>query len=194
MRLPFALLLLLPFAPATAQNAIHRCVGADGNPVFTDRVCADVQATPTRPAATPAGAAAPAPGEPPPILCAANLDELKQGVVDAFATRDANRLAGLMLWGGYGSRAVVADIRSLRTLMERPLLDITEPAPLATASDSPDALPAPTGTAASPATAAGDPAHALVLRTAASDGTGIAQETYYAVVRSSGCLWLRPAE
>ncbi|KRE88831.1 hypothetical protein ASG87_09710 [Frateuria sp. Soil773] len=183
--------LLLPLAPALAQNPIHRCIGADGNPVFTDRVCSDVQATPTRPAASPAATTAPAIGEPPPILCAADLAELKQGVVDAFATRDANRLAGLMLWGGYGRRAVVADIGSLRELMQRPLLDVAETAPDAAPDDSGFADgPAPPGTAAAPATGA---TRALVLRTAADDGTGVAREARYAIVRSAGCLWLRPA-
>ena len=203
--LPLFVLLLLPLSPLLAQTAIHRCVGANGNPVFTDRVCADVQATPTRPAASvPAGVSGSmaVASEPPPILCATNLAELKQGVVDAFATRDANRLAGLMLWGGYGQRAVVADIRSLRTLMQRPLLDLGPPAASAepaasTAAGSIDQLDQPPGASfndqtaatATPVAPTGEPT--LVMRTAADDGTGIPHETRFALVRRSGCLWLR---
>lgn len=45
MRLPFALLVAaLPVVAlpvvAMAQTPIHRCIGAGGNPVFTDQPCA----------------------------------------------------------------------------------------------------------------------------------------------------------
>lgn len=205
--LPFLLssLLLSPVTAAMAQAAIHRCIGANGNPVFTDGACSDMQATPTRPPASVHAA-----GNdrnvvldaPPPILCAANLAQLKQGVVDAFALRDANRLAGLMLWSGEGRSAVVADIRSLSALMQRPLVDFGESA----SSDPATATGASAGvspaisvsgaiSAISPGVAATEPAPAalpeLLLRTASDNGTGIPRETRFDVVRRSGCLWLR---
>lgn len=186
-----------------AQAGIHRCIGADGNPVFTDGACTDMQATPAQPGArTPdsdrtAGFDAPAP-----ILCAANLAQLKQGVADAFAIRDANRLAGLMLWGGSGRSAVLANIRSLRALMQRPLVDFGDDASgdSATATSAPtdvsSATRAPGSTATAGTTAvesAAAPATAgeLLIRTAADDGSGVAHETRFAVERQSGCLWLR---
>ena len=46
MRVLLLLLLLLPVGAARAQGGIHRCMGADGIPVFTDRVCTDVNAKP----------------------------------------------------------------------------------------------------------------------------------------------------
>jgi hypothetical protein len=73
---------------------------APGTRVFTDRACADLDATPALPQGDAAPDASPLPGGPrSPQLCAATLDELRQQVVDAFAARDPNRLAGLMLWG-----------------------------------------------------------------------------------------------
>lgn len=114
-------------------------------------------------------------------------------MLQAFAARSPNRLAGLMLWNGYGRDAVVADIRSLGNLMQRPLLDIdemssaAEPPPQAGDIDNPSATSVATPVA--PATPAGN--GQLVVRTGADDGSGVARETRFDVVRRSGCLWLR---
>jgi len=66
-----ALLLLLPLCvlalPARAQNPIHHCVDAHGNPLFTDQPCTSQQATPVQ-APPPASAASVAtPGLPAPL-------------------------------------------------------------------------------------------------------------------------------
>ncbi|MDQ2972316.1 MAG: DUF4124 domain-containing protein, partial [Pseudomonadota bacterium] len=98
-------------APVAAQTEIHRCVGVNGSAVFTDQPCAALQATPVQVA--PVAVERIAASVPPPILCAANRAELRQSVIDAFANRDANRMAGLMLWSGYGRGAVIAQIRAL---------------------------------------------------------------------------------
>jgi len=189
-RLPALLYLLLLawVAPAMAQTEIHRCIGANGNAVFTDQPCAALQATPViRPTTTPDNTSQPA-AEPPPTQCAANLGELRQSVIDAFARRDANRMAGLMLWNGYGRGAAVADIRSLSELMKQPLLDLEpsadSPAP---ALSGGSADPFTTDTPAAPAPAASQ----LVLHTAGNDGGP--HELRFNVVRRSGCLWLRNA-
>lgn len=183
LRILIGLGLLSPCSGVAAQAVIHRCVGANGTPVFTDRSCSDMQAVATHPAAGPADNGAPALSSAPPlILCAANVAQLKQAVIDAFAAGDANRLAGLMLWGGEGERAAVADIRALHALMQRPLVEIGPAA-------STDTDPAGSATASS-AAATGDPAE-LLVRTAASDGSGVPHETRFPVVRRAGCLWLR---
>ncbi|HEY8681752.1 MAG TPA: DUF4124 domain-containing protein, partial [Rhodanobacter sp.] len=140
------LILLVWVTPATAQDQIHRCIGSNGNPLFTDQPCAALQATPLT-AVTKPGSAGPAITLPP-LLCAASLGQLRQSVIDAFAHHDANRLAGLMLWNGYGRGAAVADIRSLGVLMRQPLLDLG-------AGDDPDAdgsapMPATSGSSAEP--------------------------------------------
>jgi len=180
---------LLP-APATAQEGVHRCIGADGTPLFTDQPCAALKATPVQAAPkanTAAAPNAPAPSAPPPILCAATVAELRQSVTDAFATRDPNRLAGLMLWEGAGRNAVVSDIRSLGALMKRPLLDFGEQNAAEQASGSdPDAPPAER-----PAQPPAE--HQLVVHTASDDASGEPKETRFDIVRRSGCLWLRSA-
>lgn len=189
MRACFTLLLFLLPICAMAQEGIHRCIGADGNPLFTDQPCAALQATPvTAPPATPKPSTSPldvATATPPPVSCATSVADLRQGMTDAFTARDPNRLAGLMIWNGYGRDAVVADIRSLGSLMQRPLLDIgtasDDDDPPATSGDNGDA-------AASRPAASGD---ALIVHTASGDGTGIPRETRFTVVRRSGCLWLR---
>jgi hypothetical protein len=196
------LLLLLPMS-AAAQDGIHHCVGPDGNPLFTDQPCAALQATPVAdaPAVKP-GVTTGLPQEPSaptPVLCASSVAELRQSVLEAFSRRDPNRLAGLMLWSGYGREAVVADIRSMNELMQRPLLDVDETssqdtAPAPSRSSDVDDLehsldPASTAApAVAPAPPAGD--RQIVVRTAASDGSGVAHETHFSVVRRSGCLWL----
>lgn len=194
MRLTFALLwllLLTAAAPARAQNPIHHCIGAHGNPVFTDQPCAALDATPV-------GAAPPSlrddndqPDAPPPVLCAATTAQLRQSVIDAFAHRDANRMAGLMLWDGYGHGAAVADIRSLAVLMRQPLLDL-QPSGNATTAGPP-----PAGAASSDAAPAADAATAspqLRLQMAGTDASGSPRELRFDIVRRAGCLWLRNAD
>ncbi len=185
------LLFLLPLC-AMAQDGIHRCIGPDGNPLFTDQPCAALQATPVN--APPSTATKPAAGAsdtltaaPPVTTCATSVGELRQSMVDAFATRDPNRLAGLMIWNGYGRNAVVADIRSLGTLMQRPLLDIR------TSDDDDPALADSTSTlsdreAQRQSAAASDQ---LIVHTASNDGSGAPRESRFGIVRRSGCLWLR---
>jgi hypothetical protein len=205
IRLLLLLLLLLPMS-AAAQDGIHHCVGPDGNPLFTDQPCAALGATPVAdaPAARPGVGVTTGllqePSAPTPVLCASSVAELRQSVLEAFSRRDPNRLAGLMLWGGYGHEAVVADIRSMNELMQRPLLDVDE-------TSTEDIAPAPSrssdvgdlehslnpASTAAPAVAPAPPAgnRQIVVRTAASDGSGVARETHFGVVRRSGCLWLR---
>ncbi|QNK00036.1 DUF4124 domain-containing protein [Dyella telluris] len=190
------LLFLLPLC-AMAQDGIHRCIGPDGNPLFTDQPCAALQATPVNtpsPTATaPVTQGTPTTATAPPaITCAGSVSDLRQSMVDAFATRDPNRLAGLMIWNGYGRDAVVADIRSLGSLMQRPLLDIKtsdedDPPPPATSigTDAPD-----DHAAAKPRPGEADQ---LIVHTAGNDGSGAPHESRFTIVRRSGCLWLRAA-
>jgi hypothetical protein len=192
MRLTTALLLLLTgclllvrAVPVAAQNPIHRCIGANGGPVFTDQPCDSMQATSVTAAAKPADASQPA--GPPPITCASGIGQLRQNVIDAFANHDANRLAGLMLWGGYGRGAAVADIRSLAALMRYPLLDLGPADDPAAAGSSADPFPR------DPPPAAPEQAHQLVLHVAGNDADGNPRELRFDIVHLSGCLWLRNA-
>jgi len=200
MRLLFVLPWFFLFVwamPAVAQNPIHRCIGANGNPLFTDQPCAALQATPLNPVARPRDDSHSV--EPPPILCAANLGELKQSVIEAFASHDANRMAGLMLWNGYGHAAAVADIRALHAQMRQPLLDLgPTDAPAPASSDL--APPAAADSSADPFAAVPTPpapppvSDQLVLHTAGNDGSGSPHELRFNIVRHAGCLWLRNAD
>jgi hypothetical protein len=184
------LLLLAAAVPVQAQNPIHHCIGAHGNPVFTDQPCASLDATPVGAAPPSARDDSGPPDAPPPLLCAATTAQLRQSVIDAFAQRDANRMAGLMLWGGYGQGAAVADIRSLALLMRRPLLDLQ-----LTGSATTD--PPPAGAASSGAAPAADAATAgpqLRLQLAGTDASGSPRELRFDIVQRAGCLWLRNAE
>lgn len=188
--LRYWLLLLLFCLPlgARAQDGIHRCVGPDGNPVFTDQPCAALNARPVASSAhdsAPTTTAPVVPGAPAPVLCATTVADLRQSVLDAFSTRDPNRLAGLMLWSGYGQQSVVADIRSLGGLMQRPLLGVGPDS-----DESADTNQSPASAGSAPSTPANEERQ-LVVRTAADDGSGQPRETRFDVVRRSGCLWLR---
>ena len=190
----FCLILLAWAMPAMAQTDIHRCIGADGNPLFTDQPCAALQSTPVNPTVTANGSNRIA--TLPLTLCAANLGALRQSVIDAFASRDANRMAGLMLWGGYGRGAAIADIRSLNSLMKQPLLDISPvDDPVSGSSDPPSSTSSsadpfdPNPPAATPAAG-----NLLVLHTAGNDGSGSPHELRFDIVRRAGCLWLRNAD
>jgi hypothetical protein len=187
----FLLLLCLPLAAARAQGDIHRCIGANGIPVFTDRVCSDVNASPLLPpaAASSAPVSSTPVQPPPPVLCASDTAHLKQAVIDAFADRNPNRLAAIMLWNDEGQQAVVADIRVFSQLMAHPLIGVT----VEGESDAGDDSDASSG---APASVPPDnaPAHggSLLVRTESEDGSGATEQTRFDIVHRDGCLWLHP--
>jgi hypothetical protein len=193
------LLLLLPFGIARAQSDIHRCVGANGGVIFTDRACSDLNATPAVPAPTASASAGEAPtsiAQPPPVLCASDMTQLKQAVVDAFADRNPNRLAGLMLWDGSGREAVVANIRQFTRMMAHPLVGVraseytsTAP-PSSSTSSGTDPSELSMSATPSPSPSQGE---FLSVETESDDGTDATQETHFGVVRHDGCLWLEPS-
>lgn len=193
MRTSILLWLMLLMVPvcAKAQGDIHRCMGADGIPVFTDRVCADVNAAPALPAPAPASSAhAPVPSSQlAAVTCAADLKQLKQAVIDAFAARNPNRLAGLTLWNGDGKEEVVADIRYFIRLMSRPLIEVKSTSDATSGEDNPSASQLSLSAAPNPAPVHGE---ALLVRTESDDGSGAATETRFDVVHRSGCVWLQP--
>jgi hypothetical protein len=190
------LILLTLASAARAQTEIHHCIGANGGAVFTDQPCASLQATPVTADAPQASTTSLS--TPPPTLCATSREALRQSVIDAFAVRNANRMAGLMLWNGYGRSSVIAAIRSLNELMKQPLLDVDIPDGEATTPDAPatadlagisaDPFASPVPAALPPPMPGGDQ---LVLSTAGNDGSGSPHERRFAVVHRAGCLWLR---
>lgn len=154
--------------------------------MFTDQPCSALQATPiTGKTLQPLAARS----APPPVMCARDKDALRQSVIEAFASGDANRLAGLMLWDGYGSAAVISRIRSLTTLMKQPLLDV----------EISDGLPAGRTVSTDDlfadmiAPTAVSDENMLVLDVTGGDGSHVST-LRFSIVRQAGCLWLRKAD
>ena len=154
------LLLLFVALPAAAQTAIHRCVGGDGSPVFSDQPCTSVGATSLLPAPS---ASASSDGPSAGLLCAKDMDELRDGLAQAFAARSANRVGGLILWNGYGSAGAVDNLRAMESLVRRSLVALE-----------------------------GSEGAGLDAVTSSPGSEGPTRRAHFAVVRDSGCLWLRP--
>ncbi len=185
MRLTALLLLCLPstgLAAPAPQTTIHHCVGASGTPVFTDQPCASMDAVPATSRTDPL-----APGPPTgPRTCPRDRGQLEQRVAAAFRARDANALAGLMLWRGYGERGAVRTVRDLADLMQWPFLGFAGAAP---ATPSPAMAGLPPLLPAAPATIAGPPSPGmLTIRL----GRPEQPEVSFAVRSRAGCLWLEP--
>lgn len=130
MRLPVTALLLLSLlahaGSVHAQNTIHHCVGDNGTPMFTDQPCSSLGATAVAAVAadhTASGISFALAG------CPANIQQLKSRISQAFAAHDANALAGLMLWHGYGRASVHVYLRRLRALVDEPLMGIDDGSP-----------------------------------------------------------------
>lgn len=194
MRYVLFTLLALGAPALQAQTAIHRCVAANGTPVFTDQPCNSLGATR---AATAAGGSTQAAA--PDGICPATPAMLKARVADAFNAGDANALAGLMLWQGYGRGAAMADMRRLQSLVREPLVgfgDTTD------AGDDTDALPPWPPFADNVGTDAGsghdsgagndDGADTLTVRLGGATNDGSAREARFSIVPHAGCLWLQP--
>ncbi len=114
------LLGLLPAMPARAQADVHRCIGADGQAVFSDRRCEDLDATSRMP---------------PPALrdsetglyrygCPRRLSELVGLLRTAVEAHDVNRPSSLYLWGEVSDATANRVLSQLEAIAERPLLDI----------------------------------------------------------------------
>lgn len=114
-------------ASALAQEPrIRRCIGADGEPVFTDRPCAAPM--PMAPAqgvdrARDAGTPTWAP-DVTTRTCPTSADELRDRVIAAFNARNAMTLSGLFLWDGHGGGSATAQLQQLARLVAEPLVAV----------------------------------------------------------------------
>ena len=110
----------LPALPAQAQSDVHRCVGANGQAVFSDRRCEDLDATSRMP---------------PPALrdsetglyrygCPRRLSELVGLLRTAIEAHDVNRLSSLYLWGEVSDSTANRVLSQLEAVADRPLIDI----------------------------------------------------------------------
>lgn len=167
------LLLLLLAAPAcAAQAVVHHCVSTDGTPVFTDQPCDSAQSL--RVGAAPAHHG---------HGCPATRKALRERVAAAFDRRDANALAGLMLWRGYTDLEAVREMAQLKRQMRQPLLDVADGGTDSTAATGPPVAPA--------ATAPVPQEPDLLVHLGGVQGTP-APPLRFTVLARAGCLWLHP--
>ena len=142
---------LLAACPAPAQS-VQRCIGADGQPVYTDRRCDDIGAVQRVPPAAAAGAARGSRRG-----CPRRLSELVGEIGAAIQSHDANRLSAIHDWRGVPSAAAMPLFNQLEAIVGRPLVDIAPvyaqgPAPPAEVADASGAPAATDADAAGTAT------------------------------------------
>ena len=203
-RLPHALalvaLLLLPQQAATqdsaATSALHRCVDADGNAIFTDRACRDLAATD----APPPRAAILSPAVIVRVRsCARSQDDLLSGVRNALEAHDPNRLAEFYHWTGMGNSEGYRLMGRLSSFSERPLLDVQLVSSAQEGTLLPDLLPPPElgdEFPIDPEPAAPVPpprSNANLLRVDQMRGEADleSQVTYFRLRSNAGCWWLQ---
>lgn len=178
--LPLALSAPTLSAAPMVQSSIHHCVAADGTPVYTDQPCAQLHATPAPREPAPGVGTVPRTGAIGPRFCPVDRDTLKTRVARAFRSQDANALAGLMLWHGYGHGGARHTLRDLARLVRRPFIgfvDATDPVPAM--SGLPPLVP--------PDERREDPHH---LKLDLDDPAG--PQVTFTIIERAGCLWLQP--
>lgn len=173
-----SLLLVLGPAPAWAQAdpaALNRCVGTDGNAVYTDRACEALDARPA-PAAAPHPDALPADA---PVVrdCARTPEALVVAVEEALAAGDGNRLAALYDWRGRSDAAANAVMPRLEALAVSRLIE-ARTAHSAEGSDDAELA----------AEAAEAPPDRLRI-VHSPDGLGAGETAEFRLVRAAGCWW-----
>lgn len=144
--------------PGRAEAQVSRCVGRDGNTVFTDRPCEAIDSASRVPRAGRSGGRG---GSAYRGACARSLPMLIHDLSSAIQSGDANRLGMLYLWAGVSDEDAVRTFNRLQSIVERPLVDIV---PLRRQVSY--TLPSPTAPA-TPAVAAASAAPAVAPRVAA---------------------------
>lgn len=194
MRFPvlpcLCLIVLLAIAPfAHAQSHVFHCIGAHGEPVFSGQPCGNPVSPPTLMGASNtdnfAGSFAGGRGG----VCAASPGALRQSIAGAFANRDVNRLAGLILWRGIDQSSARAALRSLAEWLKQPLLGIASAHADGPPDVDADADAAPLASSESIAKAsavAPQGPGAFEISTGGADG----RTRDFGVTEFGGCWWL----
>lgn len=163
-------LALLACAPL-AHAQVYRCVGAQGEPVFSGEPCGTP--APAESAAGPAHAAA--------GVCAKSAEALRDEIGRAFTRHDVNRLAGIILWTGFDQASARATLQSFKAWLQEPLAGIA--VAYATGPPAAHSVPPPAGTTDSPA--ASTPAQPIGFQVSTAGDT-----RDFGVTQSGGCWWL----
>jgi hypothetical protein len=199
-----------PYAEPSDEDGLRECVGPDGVPIFTDRRCGDLGATPKLAPPAPMGEGLASPVRV--RTCARNQTMLLDGVRAALESHDANRLAEFYHWTGmdstqgyrmmerldaFSARQVV-DVRLVRAALPDappdPYGDRFDPLPLPEPPGVDDAAApgAPTDPSAAPPRAARRPLASLLrvdqMRSADDVSANV---TYFHLLTNAGCWWMR---
>lgn len=175
--------LAAPAAPAQ-EAPVYRCIGANGEPVFSGQPCSALQLpSESTSAATPETPVAPQSHG----FCAADTDELRARATEAINAHDANRLAALFLWEGMDGTAALSRLRELAAVVDGPVLGLQLEG-AAPASNGSTAAP-PAGSAP---TSSAEGATALLIRRASDPWNAVSpEELRFPLVQRDGCWWLR---
>jgi hypothetical protein len=176
-----ALLASASFAHAQHAQPIYRCIGPHGEPVFSGQPCGT-------PAPVP-GTNAPAQGTGSGAVCAASPEALRQAIAGAFAARDVNQLAGLILWRGMDQGSARSTLRSLAAWLKQPLTGIAPAQAAGPPFADPDSGPPPAASTGGPASASSvalSPPTGFDVSTGGVDG----MTRDFGLVESGGCWWL----
>lgn len=172
--------------PAHAQ--VHRCIGANGEPVFTDQPCG-AQEPSIGVADAVDGTAAPGPGGAVRnangvqsagtiAACPRSAQALRDRITLAFNSDDPNALAGLIDWRGYDRHGANARMREFEHWLKQPLIGVEFNGP-----------PDPSGALPSDADyAAPDPWGVTVLTQ--PRGEDFTQSRSFGVMQRGECWWL----
>jgi len=173
-----ALLLAALAMSAQAQGGVRRCIGANGEPVFSDRPC-KLAPVPERGDDIDYALPLVAPMQ----TCPTSPQELRDRVAAAFDGRNAIALSGLMLWDGYGRGDATATLRELARLIEEPLITI----------ELDQVSSAPWGDPYARRRGPRAPMDTLLIVRTARDLDRVPHEarTSFEVVDHRGCWWLR---
>ncbi len=175
------------------DGRIHRCIGENGEPTFSDQKCSALKALPA-PDAPPTASGQTGSGHfstiypvAPAITqtCAISADDLRNRVASALAQANAISLSGLFLWDGYGYGSATAALRDLAKLIREPLLSID--------LDSTTQFREPDRYGDREERYQGDEIYEVVIRTVGEQERNVPfeSERRYEIHEQAGCWWLR---
>lgn len=189
---PFLLLLAIlhPGESAFAQaGRIHRCIGSNGEPTYSDRKCDGPALPSTATSASTADASAKdatsiVPGSSM-QTCPTSPEDLRNRAVSAFKLRSGVGFSGLFLWDGVAQASSLTPLRELAQLMSGALISIDLDTVSEHAQDQvyPDLPRRPAGAVDTE----------LVVRTVAERERQVPYESIsrFGLIEHSGCWWLR---
>ncbi|HET6911715.1 MAG TPA: DUF4124 domain-containing protein [Rhodanobacteraceae bacterium] len=128
----FALMVPLLCLAHAAQAQIHRCIGAQGEPVFTDQPCGAAELAVAaasgslghdgQPDAT--NTASPSGGTRIAATCPRSPQQVRDRIAVAFNDNNPNALAGLFDWRGFSHASADARLKDFSRWLKQPLVGV----------------------------------------------------------------------